>query len=207
MTSTLIRDRDLSRRLIRERHRMGCNQHDEVWDEVYVLAPMPDLKHQDLVEEFTSILRDVVKVPKLGRVQPGANVSDRRTNWKKNYRVPDVLVVLNGGRAVDCKTHWMGGPDFLVEIESPDEDISEKVVFYAKIGVRELLVVHRESRVMMLYRLQNDELELVGRSTPRSSSWLSSEVLPLEFRTRHERGQPRIDARRTDAQQQQWTIP
>ena len=118
----------------------------------------------------------------------------------------DVVVVLNGGRAVDCDTHWLGGPDFLVEIECPDDDVEKKIPFYAKIGVRELLIVVRDTRVLRLFRLADGTLKPVGRSAPGDPVWLASKVLPLSFRCRANRSAPHIDVKRTDGKAGHWVV-
>src|SRR5256714_2607764 len=119
VTGLLIRDAGLFDQLIQERKRKGIDLYDEVWEGVYVMPTMASPEHQDLVHDLDAILDGIVKRPGLGKVYPGVNVSDRRTNWKKNYRVPDLAVVLKTGRAVICSNHVFGGPDFVVEIESP----------------------------------------------------------------------------------------
>jgi Uma2 family endonuclease len=204
MSVTLVLDSSVSRQLIRDRKARGIDGLDEVWDGVYVMSPEANLDHQDLAGQFISILSEVVKKPGLGRVQPGANLSDRRTNWKRNYRVPDVVVVLKGGRAVDCDTHWFGGPDFLIEIESPDDDIDSKLPFYAKIGVRELLIVDRDTRALRLFQHSNGAMSLVAQSGPRKAGWISSTVLALAFRWRANRSKPHIDVKRTDGKTGNW---
>jgi Uma2 family endonuclease len=160
----LIRDAGLSDRLIQERKRLGIDLYDEVWEGLYVMPSMPNNAHQLLVGDLGDVLREVVKKAGRGQTYPGANVSDRRKGWEYNHRVPDLLVVLNGSRAVDCGTHFYGGPDFLVEIQSPGDDTEEKVSFYAKVGVRELLIIHRDKRTLRLLRLDGEELVLVKPS-------------------------------------------
>ena len=206
MSATLVLDSGVSRQLVRERKENGIDLYDEVWEGVYVMSPLANLVHQELVDDFCNVFRDVVKKPGLGRVQPGANVSDRRANWKRNYRIPDVVVVLSGGRAVDCDTHWFGGPDFLVEIESPDDDIEKKLPFYSKVGVRELLIVDRDMRALRLFRLTDGNLALVGRSEPGKAVWLTSAVLPLAFRWRGNRSVPYIEVNRTDGTAGHWVV-
>ena len=206
MSVTLVLDSGVSRQLVRGRKEKGIDRYDEVWDGVYVMSPLASLFHQELVADFCELLREVVKKPGLGRVQPGANVSDRRTNWKKNYRIPDVVVVLDGGRAIDCDTHWFGGPDFLVEIDSPDDDIEKKLPFYSKVGVRELLIVDRDTRALRLFRLVDGTLVLKGQSEPGKSVWLHSEVLPLAFRWRANRTKSHIEVKRTDGRAGHWVV-
>jgi Uma2 family endonuclease len=115
-------------------------------------------------------------------------------------------VVLKNSRAVDCDTHFFGGPDFLVEIQSPGDDTEEKVPFYGKIGVRELLIIHRDKRTLRLLRLEGEELVLVQPSPFEGKEWLVSTVLPLAFRRSVSRGTPRTQVRRTDGKAGRWTI-
>ncbi len=206
MSATLVLDSGVSRQLVRERKEKGIDGHDEVWEGIYVMSPEANLEHQDLAMDFANIFSEVVKKAGLGRVHAGANVSDRRTNWKKNYRVPDVVVVLHGGRAEDCDTHWLGGPDFLVEIEGPDDDIEKKLPFYSKVGVRELLIVDRDARSLRLLRQAGGTLVLAGHSELGTAAWLASEVLPLAFRRRANRSKPHIEVKRTDGKSGHWII-
>jgi Putative restriction endonuclease len=80
-----------------------------------------------------------------------------------------------------------GGPDFLVEVESPGDDTEEKVPFYSKIGARELLILHRDKRTL---RHDRQELILVKPSTFEGKEWLLSSGLPLAFRRTLTRGVP-----------------
>jgi Uma2 family endonuclease len=202
----LVRDSWLCDNLIRERKRKGLDLYDEVWDGVYVMPSMPSLAHQKLVHHLDVILDEVVFRPALGEIYPGANVSDRGSTWKGNYRVPDLVVVLKGSRAVHHKNHIQGGPDFLVEIESPGDDTEEKVPFYAEIGVRELLIIHRDKRALRLLRLERGELVLVRPSPFEGREWLVSAVLPLAFRRAARKGTPLTQVRRTDGKPGLWTV-
>ena len=182
MNGMRVLDQDICDDLIRKRKQLGQDHHDEVWDGVYVMPSMPSLDHQDLVTDLVAIFWETVVLEHRGRVQPGANVSDRRVHWKQNFRVPDIVVALKNGQAVDCGTYWFGGPDFLVEIESPGDDTANKLPFYSEIRVRELLIIHRDSRKLTLLRHDGDELAEVAPVTFQGGKWLRSEVLPLAFR-------------------------
>ncbi|SRR6266545_406132 len=117
MVKGLIRDAGLLAHLIEERKRKGIDLYDEVWEGMYVMPSMPNNAHQKLLDNLGDILTEVVKRDKLGDKCQGANVSDRRKGWDHNYRVPDMVVVMKNSRAIDCGTHFCGGPDFVVEIE------------------------------------------------------------------------------------------
>jgi len=170
------------------------------------MPSMPNLEHQKMVLDLSMILVEVVRLTGRGEVYPGANVSDRRTNWKENYRVPDIIAALKNGRAVACGTHLFGGPDFLVEVESPGDDTEEKVPFYSKIGVRELLIIHRDKRTLRLLRHDGQDLVLVKPSPLEGKEWLASEVIPLAFRRTVSKGVPSTQVRRTDGQPGNWTV-
>jgi Uma2 family endonuclease len=193
------------KRMIRRRRRLGLDHKDEVWDGVYVIMPDPTMVHQEIIGTLYDAFSAVVRLPGLGRVVMGSNVSDRRVRWKKNFRVPDLVVVLTGGRAVDCGTHWMGGPDVVVEVRSPGDDTDFKIPFYGTIGVRELLIVDRDSRAVQLLRHDGRELVPVGARDRQGAKWLMSMVVPLAFRRTAPRGQgPRIQVERTDDAPGQW---
>jgi Uma2 family endonuclease len=117
-----------------------------------------------------------------------------------------MVVVLKNSRAIDCSTHFCGGPDFLVEIQSPGDDTEEKVPFYGKIGVRELLIIHRDKRTLRLLRLEGEELVLVRPSSLEGKEWLVSEVLPLAFRRAVRKGIAVTQVRRTDGKPGLWTV-
>ena len=90
----LILDDEDAQSIIRERQKLGIDKYDEVWDGVYVMPPLANNPHQKLVGFLTPIYHEVVQPD--GQVFPGANVSDQPVNWKKNFRCPDVVVVLPG---------------------------------------------------------------------------------------------------------------
>ncbi len=142
--ATFISDPELEKKLRAAREAMGSDRYDEVWEGVYMMAPMPDDEHQELVALLTSILVEVVRWPGLGEVRPGVNVSNQREDWKQDYRAPHVAVFLKEGHAENLGTHWFGGPDLAIEIVSPDDRSREKIDFYSGIGVRELLVIDRQ---------------------------------------------------------------
>lgn len=203
----LVRDRELERRIIADRRARGVDRKDEVWDGVYVMSPEANNEHQDIIGEFDSLFREVIKRPGLGCVMPGVNISDRDEDWTKNFRVPDVVVFLNDTRAINHDTFWQGGPDFLVEIASEGDRCRDKLPFYAQVGTREVLIVDRNPWCLEPYRLAEGTLILVGRSTIESGELLISEVLPLSFRLRAgEAGsRPQIEVRRRDGEAS-WRI-
>ena len=206
MNKALVLDQDLLKDLIQDRHDRGIDLYDEVWDGVYVMPSMPNLGHQRLVHDLEMPLDVVVVQEKRGHVYPGANVSDRRSGWKANFRVPDIVVVLKNSRAIACEAHFFGGPDFLIEIESPDEETDPKIDFYSRIQVQELLVIHRDTRHLRLYRHDGQQLVLVEPTSFKGGRWLVSTVVPLAFRRKVIRSSARTEVRRTDGKSGRWTV-
>jgi hypothetical protein len=158
---------------------------------------------------LTGILYATIDLPGLGLVHPGANVSDREEDWTFNYRVPDVAVYLAGTTARDCGTHWLGGPDFAVEVASPGDETRDKLPFYGKVGVRELLLIDRDPWALELHRLRDDALIVAGTSRVASGGVLASGVLPLSFRLVGGEGggsgRPRIEVAHVDGAQR-WLV-
>ncbi|MFO0848136.1 MAG: Uma2 family endonuclease [Gemmataceae bacterium] len=202
--TALILDTFVSDHLIARRRELGQDRHDEVWNGVYVMPPMPNIDHQMVVSKLTRICGAVAG--RGGVVLPGANVSDLDADWEHNYRVPDVVVTLAGSRAVDRNTHYQGGPDFLVEIRSPGDDTPKKLPFYTALGVRELLVVQRDTRAPTLYRLGRKRLAPVKPTDLDGVPCLVSAVRPLAFRRVDKRAGPRLEVRRTDGKKKTWAV-
>jgi Uma2 family endonuclease len=203
----LVTDPRDQERLVAERRASGGDRFDEVWEGTYVMAPIADNEHQELAGSLISIFKSVVGWGTGAKILPGTNVSDRDQQWEHNYRCPDVAVFLPGTSARDCGSHWLGGPDFAVEILSPGDRTRQKLPFYASVKVRELLIIDRDPWALDLYRLRAGELSPLGRSTPAVGQTLESEVLPLAFRllppTAGQRPAIDVSHRVSD---QRWTI-
>ena len=201
----LITDPSLEKQLIAQRQATGADKYDEAWEGVYVMAPLANDEHQNLVNELATVLTIVVGWAGLGKVRPGVNVSDRRKDWKENYRCPDVVVFLKDTQAENCGTHWYGGPDFAIEVISPGDRTLEKLPFYAKVAARELMVIDRNPWSIRLFRLRDDQLVEVGSSSLQQSHVLSSEVVPLSFRLLSVEQQPAIEIRHQDSAEK-WLV-
>ncbi len=193
--ATLIQDARLARELIAERRRLGHDRQDEVWDGTYIIYAPLDNEHQEIRMQLDCCPGRLIESSRLrGKVTPGVNVSDRERSWKKNYRCPDITLFRKDTKAVNCGDFHFGGPDFAVEIVSPGDRSREKLDFYAKVGTRELLIVDRKPWALELYRLQDDTLTRVGKSTLAKRDWLTSEVVPLKFRLVAGKSRPEIEA-------------
>jgi Uma2 family endonuclease len=193
------------RRIKAEREASGLDRYDEVWEGVYMMAPLANSEHQVLQARLTTALQNAVGFDGPEIVQSGANVSDREEGWHHNYRIPDVVVASPGSAGRDCGTHWCGGPDFCVEIASPGDRSRDKLTFYAAIGVRELLLVVREPWSIELYRLADRSLELVGESDLAAPTILRSTVVPVSFKLISGTSRPQIEVTHHDGVQR-WLV-
>lgn len=202
----LVRDREIGEQVARERVVEGADRFDEVWDGTYIVMVQPNNEHQYYVGDLSFVFSSLVRSRLRGKVLPGTNVSDRVVGWKTNYRCPDIAVVLEGGKAVDHDTFWFGGPDFLVEVVSEDDGTREKIPFYSKIQVRELLIVERDPWRLELLRHDGVELKSVGIATADNGVVLTSEALGITFRmSSRAQERPLIEIRTLDGQQS-WQV-
>lgn len=206
MNRLLVTDPEVCEEMIRERKRLGHDRYDEVWEGVYVMPSVPHLIHQRIVGGLTKIFGLVVEDDDRGQVYPGANVSDQPVNWKDNHRVPDVVVVLKKSRAIDRGVFLYGGPNFLVEVESPEEDVTAKIPFYQQIHVEEPLIIERDTRKLRLLRHDGKKLADVEPTSFQGGKWLVSKVLPLAFRRKLVKGEAKVEVIRTDGKQGHWVI-
>jgi Uma2 family endonuclease len=191
--SLIVLDKFVERRLISQRKAWGVDQHDEVWEGVYVMSPIADNEHQRLVMRLANAFYEVIEPLGLGIVLPGVNVSDRVKRWTKNYRTPDVVVILSGSAAQNHGKFWTGPLDFIVEIVSRGDRSRRKLPFYSKIGVRELLLVDRKPWRLTLYRHDGEKLRPIAKCETSEAVPLESEVLPLSFLLKSAAERPKIE--------------
>ena len=200
---TVILPRDQLKRIIRRRRKSGASRWDEVWDGVYFVSPDPNIEHQGLGFLLLRALDLALQGIDGVQIYPSVNISDREENWQKNYRCPDASVFLPGNTAQNRDTYWLGGPDFAVEILSPGDRARLKLPFYAKVGVREVLLIDRRPWRLELHRRQGNDFDLVGTSTPNGSEPLASEALGLTFRLIAGSPRPTIEIQGGDGET--WT--
>ena len=200
MSAVLITDPDLAEQTRRKRSTSDGDKWNEVWDGVLVMPTLPNDEHQEIQANLVVTLMAL----KLGKVRAGVNVADRHPDWMENFRGPDVVLYLPSNPAINYGTHWLGGPDFLVEIISPGDRSSDKLEFYAKVNTREVLIVDRDPWALELYQLRNGKLELAGRSELANPAILASGVMPLAFQLRPGPDRPIIDVTHA-ATGQSWT--
>ena len=178
----LVLDEQAEEQILAQRRAAGHDRFDEVWDGVYVLAPLANNEQHSVATELSTILTLVCRWELGGQAFGGCNVSDQETDWRQNYRCPDVAVFFKENPAQDRGPYWYGGPDFAVEVASAKDRTWQKLQFYAAVKTRELLVIDRDPWKLSLLRLSGSEMVIVGASTITEGAELASTVVPLAFR-------------------------
>ncbi|WP_254506645.1 hypothetical protein [Anatilimnocola floriformis] len=89
--TTLILDTEFEAQAIAQRRKLGLDRFDEVWDGVYIMAPLANNEHQFVSFELAHFLR-VVCEGTGAAVMAGCNVSDQEADWKSNPMSPFISV-------------------------------------------------------------------------------------------------------------------
>lgn len=194
----LVTDPWLEARLKAERRQAGSDGHDEVWDGLYVMPPLPDDTHQEIQGTLMWMFRDMLGWDSDASITPGVNISDRREDWEFDFRAPDVTVYLAENPAENCGTHRRGGADFLAEILTPGDRSREKLPFYGKVRVREALYIDRGPWGLELYGPgePGQVLRLVANAAVDGPP-IASRVFPLAFKLIAGDPRPQIEVTRT----------
>jgi Uma2 family endonuclease len=121
--------------LLERRRERGQDRHDEVWEGVYVMMPAPGEAHWILDDQLAELLRPLARQAGL-RSSGEFNLGD-----KDDYVVPD-----RGLHRPEVRGDWRPSAALVVEILSPSDRTWEKLPFYARQGVEEVLIVDPKTR-------------------------------------------------------------
>jgi len=134
---------EVDERLIVERHRLGLDKRDEMWDGVLHMVPPASRRHQTI--EFA--LGHALQAQAVARglqvlAETGTFAAD------DDYKVPDFVVFdeqAASERGID------GAPKLVVEIRSPGDETMDKIPWYLARGTTAVLVVDRDSLELTLF--------------------------------------------------------
>jgi Uma2 family endonuclease len=164
------------------RRQTGIDRYDEVWEGVLHMAPAPAYEHQRIVSAMDRFLGPLCERTARGVLAPGINVFNE-ASASQDYRIPDLTFVAAGRRDIIAVDGIRGaGPDAVIEIRSPEDETYDKLPFFARLGVREVVVVQRDTKETEIYRLTGHEYVAVSRDP---YGWLRSEVLQVRFTRRN----------------------
>ncbi|MGN6694334.1 MAG: Uma2 family endonuclease [Aquihabitans sp.] len=160
--------------LIAERQRLGLDVFDEVWDGEYHMVPPPSWEHQRTVMRLAAAWLPLADAAGLEVVHEMGLLAGGEPGWHE-YRVPDLLVFAPD-RAEQRGV--IGAAHLVVEIRSPGDESFEKLPFYERLEVGEVLVIDRDTKVVRRWATGPDGLvESSGDGTGRHA--LS--CLPVEL--------------------------
>ena len=145
------------------------------------MSPEPDREHQDFEGGLETWLRRHWARPRARKVYHRINVSPSGAGggWINNFRIPDLVLLTMDRFSIDCRTHFEGGPEVVVEIRSPGDESEEKLPFYAQIGVLEVWIIDRDTKEIDLY------VQVAGsyvKQPVAESGWFRSPFTGVEMR-------------------------
>lgn len=168
--------------LLDERRTAGADRWDEMWDGVLHMPPMPGPEHQHLASGIEGWLRQFWLPSSTARIYREVNVAPPE-GWPHDYRIPD-LILLDRTRFRGVKSsHFEGPPLVVVEVHSPGDETYEKLDFYARLGVPEVWIIHRDTRKPTLFLLRRKEY---AEQTPEDG-WLVSPGTGIAMKARRPR--------------------
>jgi Uma2 family endonuclease len=162
------------------RKQSGADRWDEMWDGVLHMPPMPNRNHQDLEGSLESYLRFYWVPICQGKVYHQINLA-AIGGWSKNYRIPDLVLLLPQRFAIDRNDYFEGAPDVVVEIRSPDDETYEKMPFYRDLGVPEVWVIERDTRKPEIHVLKRGRYK---KQPPTAQGWIRSPNMGIEMAER-----------------------
>ncbi len=157
-------------------------ERDEVWNGEIHMAAVANRRHQNLNFHLQMYLFNHWAVGGLGLVYQEVNLTtpEDEEHWKNNYRIPD-LVLLDPPRFhIDKNEYMAGAPLVCVEIYSPGDESYEKLDFYAGLGVPEVWIIHRDTKVPEIYKLADGEYQVVS---PDAEGWVISTAVPVAMQS------------------------
>ncbi len=157
----------------------GIDRWDEMWEGVLHMAPAPYDEHQRILGELLAFLLPLLKRARRGTLRPGINVF-REESPKEDYRIPDLTFVAAGREAILAKDGVRGGgPDAVIEIRSPGDETYDKFPFFAAVGMREVVVIDRDSKRTEVYRGEGPHYV---QTDPEADGSVPAPVLGVRFR-------------------------
>jgi Uma2 family endonuclease len=161
-----------------DRRRKGIDRFDEMWEGVIHMAPAPFYDHQRIVMAVAMFLGGLCEQGGRGVLAIGINVFNE-ASAAPDYRIPDFTFVRSGREHILARDGIRGGgPDAVIEIRSPDDETYEKLPFFARLGVREVLVIDRDTKQPEVFRLAGTQYIAVQAD---ADGWLRSETMRVRL--------------------------
>ncbi len=140
--------------LLERRRRAGADRLDEVWEGVYHMVPGPSHAHGRTEAHLLALLRAPASEAGL-EVTSQFNLGED----EDDFRVPDGGLHRPGAGGI-----WHPTAALVIEIVSPGDQSWQKLPFYAKHNVDEVLIVDPAERTVSWLALREGEYRPVQRS-------------------------------------------
>jgi Uma2 family endonuclease len=149
-----------------------------MWEGTLHMVPAPSPEHQRIASKTNTFLDVLCERTRRGTIWPAVNVVDDRAATP-DYRIPDFSFIAQGNEDLVRKDGIHGAPDAVLEIRSPGDESYEKLDFFARLGVREVIVIDRDSKRPEVFRLAGPRYLAVSAD---GDGWVASEALRVRFR-------------------------
>jgi Uma2 family endonuclease len=141
--------------LLERRRQSGLDRLDEVWEGVLHLIPAPSYKHARVAQQLAEALGPLAR-----NAGPEATMHEFNLGESQDdFRVPDGGVHRPGAGGT-----WLTTAAIVVEIVSPGDETWQKLAFYAKHRVDEVLIVDPDRQSVDWLALAGERYEPVARS-------------------------------------------
>ena len=165
--------------ILQQRKRTGADRWDEMWKGVLHMAAAPNKRHTRLQVQLHNWLETYWARPAGNQVDLLVNVASV-DGWPHDYRIPDIVLLTPERFAIDRDEYYNGAPTVVVEIRSPGDETWDKLKFYARIGVPEVWVVDRDTRVPQVFILVEGDYEELHAA---AEGWLRSPITGVWLRS------------------------
>lgn len=171
-----VAEQHIKRWTYEEYARLDDDQRYEIIDGELLMAPAPDMWHQDWSRQLYRRIDGHVLSHQLGEVfyAPLDVVLDA-----ENVVQPDIVFVAKANRPIMRRRAIFGAPDLLVELISPSSVRRDRYVkhrLYAQFGIREYWMADPANKALEVWKLQNQRFELHCMAEEKGP--ISSLVLP-----------------------------
>ncbi len=160
--------------LIAERQRLGLDNHDEVWDGEYHMVPAASSEHQRTIMRLAMCWFPTAEQVGLDLRHEWNLIPVGEPGWN-DFRVPDLVVFRP---EVHHERGAVGPASLVVEVRSPGDESFQKLPFFERLGVGEVLIIDRDTKAVRRWVSGPEGLiESVGDGAGRHSL----DCLPVEI--------------------------
>jgi len=160
------------------RKRTGADQWDEMWEGVLHMPRVPNRTHQDMAAQLCYWLTTHWAKPTGSKVYLPINIASVG-GWPNDYRIPDLVLLTPDRFHIDHDEYFEGAPTVVVEIRSPGDETYEKMSFYARLGVPEMWIIDRDTKVPEVHVLKGAEYD---KQPPAEDGWIPSAAIGAQLR-------------------------